>query len=248
MSQWAEIRQMHLVDEVRKKEIARRLGLDIKTVRRAVESEQSPEHRPSPRRARRLDGRREEIVALLRLEPRLSAKRVGRLPGSRAASVRERALRGTCATDGPPRACDASRAQRGDARAAACRSMDRGCALAARPTARPPACRSSPAAARSRPPRLQRSRRGAPRALRAGSSGRARVVATGARASPRRTLPRSGAWSCHGCACPCRSVRQLSQSSRHPAELAGTGECSRTVATPHGASSACFKHEGRHDD
>jgi len=34
VSQWAEIRQMHLVDEVPKKEIARRLGVNIKTVRR----------------------------------------------------------------------------------------------------------------------------------------------------------------------------------------------------------------------
>ncbi len=36
MSQWAEIRQMHVVDGVPKKQIAERLGLDIKTVRRAV--------------------------------------------------------------------------------------------------------------------------------------------------------------------------------------------------------------------
>ena len=36
MSQWAEIRQMHVVDGVPKKQIAERLGLDTKTVRRAV--------------------------------------------------------------------------------------------------------------------------------------------------------------------------------------------------------------------
>ena len=36
MSQWPEIRQMHVVDDVPKKQIAERLGLDIKTVRRAV--------------------------------------------------------------------------------------------------------------------------------------------------------------------------------------------------------------------
>jgi hypothetical protein len=36
VSQWAEIRQMHLVEGVAKREIARCLGLDIKTVRRAL--------------------------------------------------------------------------------------------------------------------------------------------------------------------------------------------------------------------
>ena len=41
MSQWAEIRQMHVVDGVPKKQIAERLGLDIKTVRRAVAQSQS---------------------------------------------------------------------------------------------------------------------------------------------------------------------------------------------------------------
>ncbi|MCY4026276.1 MAG: hypothetical protein OXH75_08185 [Acidobacteria bacterium] len=35
MSQWAEVRQRHLVEGVPKKEIARRLRLDVKTVRRA---------------------------------------------------------------------------------------------------------------------------------------------------------------------------------------------------------------------
>ena len=35
MSQWAEIRHMHAADGVPKKEIARRLRLDVKTVRRA---------------------------------------------------------------------------------------------------------------------------------------------------------------------------------------------------------------------
>lgn len=93
MSQWAEIRHMHLVDEVPKKEIARRLSLDIKTVRRAVELEAFAEQRSSPRRRRRLDACRPDIVALLRLEPRISAKRVGRLLGSKAPAVRERALR-----------------------------------------------------------------------------------------------------------------------------------------------------------
>ena len=37
MTQWAEIRHLHLVEGVSKKQIARRLQLDIKTVRRALE-------------------------------------------------------------------------------------------------------------------------------------------------------------------------------------------------------------------
>ena len=36
MSQWAEIRHLHLVEKVPKKEIARRLKLNVKTVRDAV--------------------------------------------------------------------------------------------------------------------------------------------------------------------------------------------------------------------
>ena len=36
MSQWAEIRNLHLVEGVAKKQIAQRLQLDIKTVRRAA--------------------------------------------------------------------------------------------------------------------------------------------------------------------------------------------------------------------
>ena len=36
MSQWAEIRHLHLVEKLLKKEIARRLKLDVKTVRRAI--------------------------------------------------------------------------------------------------------------------------------------------------------------------------------------------------------------------
>ena len=46
MSQWAEIRQMHVVDGVPKKQIAERLGLDIKTVRRAVAQARRAVSRP----------------------------------------------------------------------------------------------------------------------------------------------------------------------------------------------------------
>ena len=42
MSQWAEVRHLHLVEGVTKKEIARRLKLDVKTVRRAVGRQTPP--------------------------------------------------------------------------------------------------------------------------------------------------------------------------------------------------------------
>ena len=48
MSQWAEVRHLHLVEGVPKKEIAQRLKLDVKTVRRAV-GWSTPPVRVSPR-------------------------------------------------------------------------------------------------------------------------------------------------------------------------------------------------------
>ena len=49
MSQWAEIRRLHLVEGASKKEIARRLQLDVKTVRRAVERPTPPVRESLPR-------------------------------------------------------------------------------------------------------------------------------------------------------------------------------------------------------
>ena len=78
MSQWAEIRHLHLVDGVPKKEIARRLKLDVKTVRRAVER-QTARVRVSPQRANSLDPWREQIMQWLREDRRTTAKRIRRL-------------------------------------------------------------------------------------------------------------------------------------------------------------------------
>ena len=64
MSQWAEIRHLHLVEGVAKKQIARRLQLDIKTVRRAVEQWTPPVRASSPR-VRSLDPWREQIAQWL---------------------------------------------------------------------------------------------------------------------------------------------------------------------------------------
>ncbi len=78
VSQWAEIRHMHMVQQIPKKQVARRLGLDIKTVRRALDSSEPPV-RITERRPRRLDEYRGRIEGWLRQEPRLTAKRIRRL-------------------------------------------------------------------------------------------------------------------------------------------------------------------------
>ena len=78
MSQWAEIRHFHLVERVPKKEIARRLKVDVKTVRRAIDRS-TPPVRVSPPQPGTLDPWRERIRRWLREEPRLTAKRIRRL-------------------------------------------------------------------------------------------------------------------------------------------------------------------------
>ncbi|MCY4634543.1 MAG: hypothetical protein OXG04_08595 [Acidobacteria bacterium] len=92
MSQWAEIRHLHLVEGVSKKEIARRLKLDVKTVRRAIGRPTSPV-RVSPPRASSLDPWRERIKQWLREEPRLTAKRIRRLLLPTAGPVSARTVR-----------------------------------------------------------------------------------------------------------------------------------------------------------
>ena len=76
MSQWAEIRHLHLVEGVPKKEIARRLQLNIKTVRRTVDPPAPPGRvsagRVSAGRASSLDPWREQIKQWLREDRRRS--------------------------------------------------------------------------------------------------------------------------------------------------------------------------------
>ena len=78
MTQWAEVRHLHLVEDVPKREIARRLKLDVKTVRRAI-SQPTPPARVSPPRPSSLDPWRERITQWLREEPKVTAKRIRRL-------------------------------------------------------------------------------------------------------------------------------------------------------------------------
>ena len=84
---------MHFADHIPRKEIARRLGIDIKTVRRALQREQAPTKRCSPPRGRRLDPWRDKIEAWLKDEPRLSAKRIGRLLEPEAGRIPGRTVR-----------------------------------------------------------------------------------------------------------------------------------------------------------
>ena len=84
---------MHVVDGVAKKAIARRFGLDIKTVRPAVSRAMPPTKRLTLRRVRTLDPWRTQIEQLLRLEPRITAKKVGLELGDRARGIKSRALR-----------------------------------------------------------------------------------------------------------------------------------------------------------
>ena len=92
MSQWAEVRHLHLVEGVAKKEIARRLQLDIKTVRRAV-GRARPPVRVSPPRASSLDPWREQIKQWLREDRQLTAKRIRRLLLPLAGAVSSRTVR-----------------------------------------------------------------------------------------------------------------------------------------------------------
>ncbi len=93
MSQWAEIRHMHEVEGVAKKEIARRLALDIKTVRRALRRRVAPLRRLSPTRRCSLDPLRGRIESLLKEEPELTSKRIARLLEGEASVPGERAVR-----------------------------------------------------------------------------------------------------------------------------------------------------------
>lgn len=93
VSQWAEIRHMHHVDGVPRKEIARRMGLDVKTVRRALGRDRAPLARESPPRGKRLDRWRGKIEGLLKSAPRISAKRIARILEPEAGALCERTVR-----------------------------------------------------------------------------------------------------------------------------------------------------------
>jgi transposase len=78
VEQWAEIRRMHKVEGLSIREIARRSGRDRNTVRAALRSSEPPRYRRAPR-ATKLDPFKEEIVRLLKEDPKLPGKRLREL-------------------------------------------------------------------------------------------------------------------------------------------------------------------------
>ena len=109
MSQWVEVRHLHLVEGVPKKEIARRLKLDVKTVRRAI-GRPTPPVRVSPPRPSTLTRWREQIKQWLCAEPRLTAKRIRRLLLPLAGPLPRQARRSTRTRRQATAACRTTRA------------------------------------------------------------------------------------------------------------------------------------------
>jgi transposase len=72
---WAYVRHLFFVEKLPKKTIARKLNLDIKTVRRAIKRESFSSGRQSSRISK-LDGFKDKIEALLKSYPSLSAVRI----------------------------------------------------------------------------------------------------------------------------------------------------------------------------
>jgi transposase len=93
MTEWAEIRHQHVVEGVPKRELARRFGRDVKTVRRALTQSEAPQSRRTPPRGQLLDGHREQIESWLAAEPRISAKRIGVLLSREGVVAGERTVR-----------------------------------------------------------------------------------------------------------------------------------------------------------
>jgi len=78
VERWAEIRRAHFVEGVGIRALARRTGLDRKTIRRALRADAPPRYERGPV-ASKLDPHKEEIHRLLRADPRLPATRIREL-------------------------------------------------------------------------------------------------------------------------------------------------------------------------
>jgi transposase len=78
VERWAEIRRAHFVEGVGIRALARRTGLDRKTIRRALRADGPPRYERGPV-ASKLDPHKEEIHRLLRADPRLPATRIREL-------------------------------------------------------------------------------------------------------------------------------------------------------------------------
>jgi len=74
--QWAEIRRLHFIDKVGIRELARRFGVQRKTIRRAIRSADPPKY-SRPRRPSKLDPFTDEIHRQLNDDPRLPVRSLG---------------------------------------------------------------------------------------------------------------------------------------------------------------------------
>lgn len=74
--QWAEARRLKLIENLSISEIGRQLGLDRRTVRRAVTSETVPDRTPGPVKPSKLEPYKPYIQDRLREYPRLAATRL----------------------------------------------------------------------------------------------------------------------------------------------------------------------------
>jgi transposase len=93
VSQWSEIRYLVEVERVPKREVARRLSVNIKTVRRALSQSEPRFRRRSPPRGRKLDMVAARIEELLKQDRRLTSKRISDLLREEAGAVSEREWR-----------------------------------------------------------------------------------------------------------------------------------------------------------
>ena len=78
VERWAEIRRAHFVEGVGIRALARRTGLDRKTIRRALRADAPPRYERAPV-ASKLDPHKEEVHRLLRADAKLPATRVREL-------------------------------------------------------------------------------------------------------------------------------------------------------------------------
>ena len=78
VEQWAELRRQFFVRKVPIKEIARQTGLSRNTVRQAIRSDQPPRYERA-RDGSKLDPYKDEILRLLKEEPKLPGQRIREL-------------------------------------------------------------------------------------------------------------------------------------------------------------------------
>jgi len=93
VAEWQEIRRLYYTEGVAKKEIARRVGRDIKTIRRALDRDEPPVKRRSPRRGKMLDPYREQIRSWLRDESGIKATEIAKRLRPRTGPISGRTVR-----------------------------------------------------------------------------------------------------------------------------------------------------------